>query len=112
MEDRELLETILKSMVSSPDEVAVTRSTDEGGVLLTVKLGSEDVGSIIGKAGGTITIIRDLMRIVGAIHKSRINIHLDVPDKKGGGGGPRREQEDRGHYPMREKLEEAIGSDV
>jgi predicted RNA-binding protein YlqC (UPF0109 family) len=79
MTDKELLEEILKSIVSQPELVEVTRSTDERGVLLKVTLGNGDAGSVIGREGGTINTIRQLMRVIGAVHNSRISINLDVP---------------------------------
>ncbi len=81
METSELLEVILKEMVSKPDEVSVVRSTDEMGVLLTVKLGDGDAGMVIGKEGRTIQAIRSILMAVGSKNRERINIKLDVPER-------------------------------
>ena len=54
----ELLESILKAIVTKPDEVKVTKTVDEMGVLLSVKLGEGDAGLVIGRQGRTIQAIR------------------------------------------------------
>ena len=77
----ELLETILKAIVSKPEGVKVTRTTDEMGVLLLVKLGDGDAGMVIGRQGKTIQAIRIMMAAVGAKNRAKLNIKLDVPDR-------------------------------
>lgn len=78
----ELLESILKTIVEKPEDVKITRNVDEMGVLLSVKLGDGDAGSVIGKGGKTIQAIRTIMTVIGAREHSRISIKLDVPEKK------------------------------
>lgn len=79
---QELLEAILKALVSKPEEVEVTKTVDEMGVLFTVKLGEGDAGLVIGREGKTIQAIRCIMTVVGAKSRARINIKLDVPERK------------------------------
>jgi len=43
--DQEFLEFVIKSIASHPDEVKVTRTVDEMGVLLNLKVNPEDMGS-------------------------------------------------------------------
>ena len=83
MGTNELLEVILKEMVSKPDEVKVERTTDEMGVLLTVQLGDGDAGMVIGRGGKTIQAIRAIIMAVGAKNRQRINVKLDVPERSG-----------------------------
>ena len=82
-QDRELLETILKTIVDEPDKVNVERSVDEMGVLLLVRLAEKDAGLVIGKGGSTISAIRTLLGVLGRKTNARYNIKLDVPEKKG-----------------------------
>ena len=79
---KELLETILKALVSEPDKVKVTRTVDEMGVLLSVEVADEDAGMIIGKQGKNVGAIRTIMSAIGAKSKSRLNVKLNVPDKR------------------------------
>jgi hypothetical protein len=81
---KELLEAILKALVSKPEGVKVTKTVDEMGVLLSVKLGEGDAGLVIGRQGRTIQAIRTVMMSVGAKNRARINIKLEVPEKKSG----------------------------
>ncbi len=81
--DSELLETILTAVVDKPEMVKVERKIDEMGVLLTVTLDEKDAGAVIGKDGSTIQSIRKIMKIVGMKQNARINIKLDVPERRG-----------------------------
>lgn len=78
--DQEFVEYIIKSLVSHPDDVKVTRSVDEMGVLMTVKLNPEDIGQIIGRGGSIIKAIRTLVRIVGLKNRARINLKIEEPE--------------------------------
>jgi len=78
--DQEFLEFTIKSMVDHPDDVKVTRSVDEMGVLLTLKVNPEDMGQIIGRQGSTAKAIRTLLRVIGAKHNARINFKIEEPE--------------------------------
>ena len=81
-QDKEELETILKAIVNQPEKVLVTRTTDEMGVLLTVKLGEGDAGVVIGKQGQSINAIRSVINIVGRKNQAKVNVKLDVPERR------------------------------
>ena len=49
--DKQFLETIVKTIVGSPDKVSVERPVDEMGVLLTLKVDPADMGYVIGRRG-------------------------------------------------------------
>jgi len=78
---KELLEAILKALVTQPEKVQVAKSIDEMGVLLSVKLGEGDAGLVIGRGGKTIQAIRTIMTIIGMKTKARLNVKLDVPER-------------------------------
>lgn len=80
-QDKAVLETMLKAIVSQPEKVLVTRATDEMGVLLTVKLGEGDAGVVIGKQGQSINAIRSVINIVGRKNQAKVNVKLDVPER-------------------------------
>ncbi len=84
--DQEFLENLVKALVQYPDDVKVTRSVDEMGVLLSLKVNPADIGQIIGREGSTARAIRSLLRLVGLHNKARVNLKIEEPV---GGRGPR-----------------------
>ena len=77
--DKEFLEYIVKALVDHPEDVKVDRGVDEMGVLLTLKVNSEDMGQIIGRQGATVRAIRNLVRIVGLKAHARVNLKIEEP---------------------------------
>ncbi len=77
----EILETLLKSLVNNPDDVKITRTLDELGVLLKIKVNPQDMGLIIGRRGEVIKAIKTIMRVLGIKFHARINIKVEEPDK-------------------------------
>lgn len=86
-QDKQFLETIVKHIVSNPDDVNVERTVDEMGVLLTLKINPADMGYVIGRKGQTAQAIRTLLKIVGAKNNSRVNLKIYDPE-----GGKRYER--------------------
>ncbi|RAL57883.1 hypothetical protein BLD25_00820 [Candidatus Gracilibacteria bacterium GN02-872] len=76
MNEVEFLEYVVKSIVSNKDAVKVERKEDELGVLLTLSLDKDDMGTIIGKGGNTINSIRTIVRIFGLKIDKKINIKV------------------------------------
>tara|TARA_B100000745_G_scaffold292347_1_gene233115 strand:+ start:8382 stop:8687 length:306 start_codon:yes stop_codon:yes gene_type:complete len=77
--DQEFLEQVIKAMVEHPEDVVVSRSVDEMGVLLTLDVNRGDMGTIIGKDGQTAKAIRTLLRVVGMKHNARVNLKINEP---------------------------------
>jgi predicted RNA-binding protein YlqC (UPF0109 family) len=77
--DQEFLEYVIKALVDNPDQVKVTRTVDEMGVLLTLEVGAADMGKIIGRQGNTAKSIRTLLRVVGMKNNSRVNLKINEP---------------------------------
>jgi len=84
--DQEFLENIIKVLVNNPQDVKITRTVDEMGVLLSLKVNPADMGQIIGRGGETARCIRSLVRLVGLKNKARINLKIEEPE---GGRAPR-----------------------
>lgn len=80
--DKDFLEFVIKSIVNNPDDVEVTRTVDEMGVLLTLKVNREDMGQVIGRQGATAKAIRSILRVIGLKNSARINLKIEEP--KGG----------------------------
>lgn len=78
--DQEFVEFIVKSIVSSPDDVKTSRTVDEMGVLITLKVDPTDMGGVIGKGGATARALRTLLRVVGAKNNARVNLKIEEPE--------------------------------
>jgi len=78
--DVEFLEYVIKSIVDHPDEVKLTRTIDEMGVLITLAVHPEDMGQIIGRSGATAKSIRTLLRVIGARNNARVNLKILEPE--------------------------------
>jgi len=90
-QDKQFLETVVKSIVGNPNDVVVDRTIDERGVLLTLKVNPADMGYVIGRKGQTAQAVRTLLKIVGAKNNSRVNLKIFDPEG-GEHRGPRREE--------------------
>lgn len=77
--DQEFVEEIVKALVNHPEDVSVTRSVDEMGVLLTLKINPADMGQVIGRRGETARAIRNLLRVVGRKNNARVNLKIEEP---------------------------------
>lgn len=78
--DIEFLLSMVKAVVSNPDDVKAERTVDERGVLITLDVNPEDMGSVIGRRGQTARAIRTLLRVVGAKNNARVNLKINEPE--------------------------------
>ena len=78
--DKDFIEYIVRQIVGSPDDVEVTRTVDEMGVLITLKVAKEDMGRLIGKNGQTAKSMRILLRVIGSKNNARVNLKIVEPD--------------------------------
>ncbi len=80
-QDQEFLEYIVKSIVDHPEEVEVDRKVDEMGVLLSLRVHSDDMGQVVGRQGSTAKALRTLLRIVGVKNNARVNLKIEEPER-------------------------------
>lgn len=92
--DKDFVEFVVKSIVNHPDEVEITRSVDEMGVLLELKVHPEDIGVVIGRKGSTAKAIRSLVRIVGLKQSARVNVKILEPEEEAGGGKKKKDTDE------------------
>lgn len=104
-QDKQFLETVVKSIVNNPNDVEVERTIDERGVLLTLKTNPADMGYIIGRKGQTAQSIRTLLKIIGAKNNSRVNLKIYDPE-----GGNRRSSES--HRDNRDDIDTSAIDDL
>ena len=71
---KELLEYIVKQIVSKPEEVEVSETTSGNNVDLVVKVAEDDLGAVIGKSGKVANSIRSVVRISAKKFNKRVNI--------------------------------------
>lgn len=81
--DQQFVELVVKEIVKNPNDVIVSRDIDELGVLLTLKINKEDMGTVIGKNGQTAKALRTILRVIGSKTQARINLKIVDPDKDG-----------------------------
>lgn len=78
--DQKFLEDLVKALVDHPETVAINRTVDEMGVLLTLDVHADDMGKIIGRSGNTAKAIRTLLRVVGMKNDARVNLKINEPE--------------------------------
>src|SRR3989338_8301613 len=78
--DKDFVEYIIKNIVNNPNDVQVSRKTDEMGVLIEVRVNPSDMGLLIGRAGATAKAIRVLARIIGMRNNARVNLRIIEPE--------------------------------
>ena len=78
-QDHAFLEYVVKALVDNSDDVVITRTVDEMGVLLTLTVNPDDMGKIIGRDGNIAKALRTLLRVVGMKHNARVNLKINEP---------------------------------
>lgn len=77
--DVEYLTHILSGLITRDDELSISKTVDNMGVLLTVYVAKEDMGKIIGKQGTTAKAVRLLMKSYGFKNKADISVKINEP---------------------------------
>lgn len=73
---QDVLEFILKNITTSPDDVIVKSSEENGVINFTISVHSDDVGRIIGKEGKIIKAIRTIMRVIAIQKDQRVRVSV------------------------------------
>jgi predicted RNA-binding protein YlqC (UPF0109 family) len=76
---RELLIHLFHALVSDPDALDITRVDGDTTTLFEVRCAPEDVGTLIGKNGKTISAIRTLMNAVGDSEGRQVAVEVLEP---------------------------------
>ncbi|NLY21562.1 MAG: KH domain-containing protein [Tissierellia bacterium] len=76
----ELIEYMAKELVDLPEEVTVTEvQNNEEGIVMELRVASEDMGKVIGKNGRIAKALRSIINAVAK--KDNLNIQLSIVDK-------------------------------
>ena len=73
---KEILELIIKNLVSNEEEVSINEVTDEKSVSYEVKVAKEDMGKIIGKQGKMAKSIRKVIKAIAIKEHKRVNVEF------------------------------------
>lgn len=76
----DFLKFLLQHIVTDASKIEVTRTVDDLGVLITLKVGKDDMGRIIGKEGQTAKALRTLLRVIGSRNGLRVNMKILEPE--------------------------------
>ncbi len=76
MKEVDFLQFIVENLVEHKDDIVIERTEDELGVLLTLKVNSDDMWIIIGKSWNTVNSIRSLLRLFWMKIEKKINLKV------------------------------------
>jgi uncharacterized protein len=73
---KELLEYLARELVEDPDAVEVTEKHDDRGTLLSLRVGPDDMGKVIGRGGRTARAIRSVVKVAGIRAGQRVSVEI------------------------------------
>ena len=72
---KELVETIAKALVDSPDEVVVESETERE-IVLQLHVAQEDMGKVIGKQGRIAKAIRSVVKAAASKCDKKVKVEI------------------------------------
>lgn len=79
---KELLEYIVKNLVSMPEEVQINETTVDNKTILKLKVAKEDMGRIIGKDGRIIRSIREIINAYASRNHEKVSVDVEETKKE------------------------------
>lgn len=73
---KELLETIIKNLVSDESKVSVNQIDGEKSIIFEVRVAQNDMGKVIGKEGRIAKAIRTIMKSLATKEDKRITVEF------------------------------------
>jgi len=73
---KDLLILIAKKLVDQPDLVEVKEEQRDGTIVLSLKVGPDDMGKVIGKQGRIARSIRTLVKAAAINEEKRVNVEI------------------------------------
>ncbi|MEG1706408.1 MAG: KH domain-containing protein [Clostridia bacterium] len=73
----ELIEFIVKELVTDKDKVVVTSADSESETVITIRVDEKDVGKIIGRQGKIAMAIRTIAKAVGIKEGKRYTVEIE-----------------------------------
>ena len=69
---KEVVEYIVKSLVTKKEAVTITEAEENGEVVITVKVAEEDMGKVIGHKGKIAQSIRTIIKSISSRQNKRV----------------------------------------
>ncbi|HAR91894.1 MAG: KH domain-containing protein [Eubacterium sp.] len=73
---KQLVETIAKALVDSPDEVVVTETENDREIVVILHVADGDMGKVIGKQGRIAKAIRSVVRAAASKTDKRVKVEI------------------------------------
>jgi len=73
---KQLVEQMARALVDNPDEVTVEAAGEEKACVIRLRVGSADVGRVIGKQGRTAKAMRTVLHAIAARSKRRAVLEI------------------------------------
>ena len=73
---KEVLETIINTLVSDKDSVSINQIDGEQSIIFEVKVAEADMGKVIGKQGVSAKSIRTIMKSLAAKENKRVSVEF------------------------------------
>jgi len=73
---KDLVEVIAKSLVDYPEEVVVTETETEKGVLVELRVAQSDMGKVIGKQGRIAKAIRSVVKAAASKDDKKVIVEI------------------------------------
>ena len=73
---KEILETIIASLVDNKDEIEINEVDGEKSVVFEVKVAENDMGKVIGRQGKIAKSIRTVMKAVAAKEHKKVTVEF------------------------------------
>lgn len=77
---KELVEHLVRALVSKPEEVVVEESEEGGTLTWTVRVAPDEVGKVIGRQGRMIQAIRTLVKAASTKSGRRTAVEIAAPE--------------------------------
>ncbi|MBR5540627.1 MAG: KH domain-containing protein [Clostridia bacterium] len=76
---KDLLLTIARGLVENPDAVTVTEDepSEDGTVVLHLRVAADDMGRVIGKQGRIAKAMRTVMRAAATRQDAKVSVEID-----------------------------------
>ena len=78
---KQLVDSIVKALVDSPDKVQINETVGESIVILEISVAPEDVGKVIGKEGRIANAIRTVVKAAAAKNDKKVTVEIMTQKK-------------------------------
>ena len=73
---KDLVETIVKALVDTPEEVVINETAGTSVIILEISVAQDDVGKVIGKEGRIANAIRTVVKAAAAKNDKKVTVEI------------------------------------